>query len=83
MISNLKGIDLALFDLVKALKKDALFWHAVWKSAGSPLNNCLHNIMRSTRYTYHRAVKKCKRAELDIKKSKLLDTCVNGNGDLF
>jgi hypothetical protein len=27
--------------------------------------------------------KKCKKAELTIKKSKLLDSCINGNGDLF
>ena len=27
--------------------------------------------------------KKCQKAELTIKKSKLMDACLNGNGDLF
>ena len=27
--------------------------------------------------------KKCQRAENTIRKSKLLDACINGNGDLF
>ena len=43
----------------------------------------LHKIMKRTRNTYHREFKKCVKAEKHIKKSKLLDACINGNGDLF
>ena len=53
------------------------------KSAGRPLNNQLHNIMKTPRNKYNAEFKKCKKAEDTIKKSKLLDACLNGNEDLF
>ena len=72
------------FDVkVKPFKEDAYFWHSIWKSSGRPMNNQLHNIMKRTRNRYHMEFKKCQKAELTIKKSKLLDACLNGNGDLF
>ena len=39
--------------------------------------------MKRTRNIYHVEFKKCVKAETKIKKSKLLDTCINGIGDLF
>ena len=39
--------------------------------------------MKNSRNKYHYEFKKCERAEKNIKKSKLLDACLNGNGDLF
>ena len=68
---------------VKPFKETAYFWSAVWKSAGRPLNTQLHNIMKRSRNRYHIEFKKCKKAELKIKKNKLLDACLNGNGSLF
>ena len=68
---------------VKPFKEASYFWHQVWKSAGRPLNTELHNLMKRTRNRYHMEHKKCVKAELTIKKSKLLDACLNGNGDLF
>ena len=68
---------------MKPYKEDAYFWHSIWKSAGRPINTQLHNIMKRTRNRYHMEFKKCKRTEQTIKKSKLLDACLNGNGDLF
>ena len=44
---------------VKPFKEEAFFWHAVWKSAGKPLNTQLHTIMKTTRNKYHREYKKC------------------------
>ena len=70
-------------DQVRPFKETSLFWHQVWKSAGCPLNTELHKIMKKTRNVYHYEYKKCVRAEAKIKKSKLLDACINGNGDLF
>ena len=70
-------------DRVKPFKDTAYFWHQVWKSANCPLNTHLHNIMKKTRNRYHMEFKKCKKSELTIKKSKLLDACLNGDGDLF
>ena len=59
------------------------FWHSIWKSAGKPMNNQVHSIMKRTRNKYHMELKKCRKAEQIIKKTKLLDACLNGNGDLF
>ena len=70
-------------ELVKPYKDTAYFWSSVWKSAGKPINTALHNIMKHTRNVYHREVKKCVKAENTIKKNKLLDSCINGKGDLF
>ena len=68
---------------VKPHKETAYFWHSVWKSAGRPINTEVHRIMKRTRNRYHMEYKKCQKAELSIKKTKLLDACLNGNGDLF
>ena len=39
--------------------------------------------MKKTRNTYHFHYRKCKKSEELISKNKLLDACINGNGDLF
>ena len=44
---------------------------------------CRSNIIKRTRNMYHYEYKKCIKAEDIIKKSKLLDSCLNGEGDLF
>ena len=68
---------------VKPFQEEALFWHAIWISAGKPLNNTLHNIMKRTRNIYHYQIRKCKRSVDIIRKNKLLDACINSNGDIF
>ena len=64
-------------------KEKLLFWHQVWQSAGSPLNCQLHNVMKNARNVYHYQLRKCKKHENMIKRNKLLDACINGNGDIF
>ena len=46
---------------VKPLRDDAIFWHHVWKDAGSPPVGALADVMRNTRAQYHRAAKHHKR----------------------
>ena len=70
-------------DLVKSYKEEALFWHAIWSSAGKPINNTLHNIMKRTRNIYHYHIRKCRRSADMVRKNKLMDDCLNGNGDVF
>ena len=70
-------------DLVKPYKDDSFFWHQVWVSAGRPINNVLHSVMKRTRNLYHFHLKKCKKAENSIRRNKLLDACLNGNGNIF
>ena len=40
-------------------------------------------MMKKTRNKYHYEYKKCQRAEEKVKKSKLFEACVSGDGDLF
>ena len=68
---------------VKPFKDNAYFWHQVWRSAGRPINTELHRIMKHTRNVYHYQCKKCKKSENAVRRNKLLDACLNGNGDLF
>ena len=68
---------------VKPYKDNAYFWHQIWKSAGKPMNNDLHRIMKKTRNQYHFQYKKCCKAKEIIQRNKLLSACLNEEGDLF
>ena len=68
---------------VKPYRDTAHFWSQVWKSAGRPVNTVLHSIMKRSRNIYHYQYRKCERSEETIKKNKILDACINGDGDLF
>ena len=70
-------------DHVKPFREEAYFWHQLWVSYGKPLNTDIHKMMKKTRNKYHYEYKKCCKADLKIKSSKLLDSCLNGGGDLF
>ena len=70
-------------DLVKPYRDAAHFWNQVWKSAGRPTNTFLHSVMKRSRNVYHYQYKKCHKSEKVIRGNKLLDACVNGDGDLF
>ena len=68
---------------VKPFRDKAYFWHQVWDSAGRPINTELHRIMKKTKNVYHFQYRKCRKSEEIITKNKLLDACINGNGDIF
>ena len=68
---------------VNPARKDALFWHAVWISAGRPVHGGLHQVMCWTRNKYHYAVRKAKREAAKIKSTKLLEAAVEGNISLM
>ena len=70
-------------EYVKPFRDKAFFWHQVWLSAGRPINCQLHLVMKHTRNVYHYEVRKIKRSEQIIKKNRLLDACLNGNGEIF
>ena len=75
--------SLACWDEVREYKQTASFWFQVWVSAGRPINTELHKIMKRTRNTFHYVMRKCKKSEENIKKSKLLNACLGEGGDLF
>ena len=69
---------------VKPFKERSLFWSAICKSAGKPINNELHQIMKKCRNEYHYQVKKVIKAQNEIKRSKLLSCLIDeGSSDIF
>ena len=70
-------------EFVKPYRETALFWSQVWKSAGRPQNTVLHTIMKRSRNIYHYEYRKCSKSKELIRKNKILDSCINGTGDLF
>ena len=70
-------------DDIEPHKQTAYFWHAVWQSAGRPLNCTLHSIMKRTRNVYHLQIRKNKRMQNQIKRNDLLECCLNGKGNIF
>ena len=64
-------------EFVAPYKKDSVFWRAVWVSAGRPLDTQLHSVMKHTRTKYHHAIKKVRRHEAELRRSKFLDACLN------
>ena len=68
---------------VEPARKDSVFWHAVWQSAGRPTDGELYNIMKRTRSRYHTAIRKVRRAAEQIKAQKLLEASVSGGSDLM
>ena len=69
--------------LVHPYRQSAQFWYQVWDSAGRPLNTQLHLVMKRTRNLFHYQVRKLRKASDTIAKNKLLDACLNGDGNLF
>ena len=67
---------------MKPCRENARFWFSVWLSAGKPLNCELHKIMRRTKNIFHYQVKKCKKAEEQIRKQKLLSAVLDPDSDV-
>ena len=67
---------------VRPFRENARFWFSVWLSAGKPLNCELHRIMRRTKNIFHYHVKKCKKAEDQIRKQKLLSAVLDPDSDV-
>jgi hypothetical protein len=47
-------------DHVREAREQAIFWHSLWKNAGSPCNGVVADIRRTTRARYHLAIKRLK-----------------------
>ena len=68
---------------VQPFKETAHFWHSIWLSLGRSINCEIHNVMKRSRNVYHYHLRKCKKAQDKIKRDKLLNACINGNGNIF
>ena len=70
-------------DEIKPYRDEAYFWHSIWQSAGRPLNCQLHSLMKKTRNQYHLHIRKSKRMLDQIKRNDLLNSCLNGEENLY
>ena len=69
---------------IQPFKDKAMFWLAIWVSAGRPMNTQLHHLMKKTRNVYHFQIRKCKKMKDILKKNTFLRACIdNKNTDLF
>ena len=68
---------------VEPLRKDALFWHAVWISSERPNTGALHSVMTHSRNKYHYAVRRVKKLSKTIRASNLLDAASKGDANLL
>jgi exonuclease III len=64
-------------EFVKYYKEQAIFWHVLWKSNGSPRLGTIAGIRRKTRLEYHTAIKYVKNNEKRISANKLADAFFN------
>ena len=70
-------------EAVAPCRKDSLFWHSVWLSAGRPNTGQLFEIMKRTRNRFHHALRKVRKAADTIKIQKLLHAAMLGGADLI
>ena len=68
---------------IQPFKDTSMFWHAIWESAGRPINTELHNIMKRTRNMYHYQIRKGKKLADAMMKDSLIQACIDNNGDIF
>ena len=68
---------------IEPYRQDALCWHAVWLSAGRPINSELHKVMKRTRNMYHLHIRKNKRVIDKIKSNGLREACLNNQNGIF
>ena len=68
---------------VDPVKDTAHFWHAIWKSAGKPINCHLHTIMKKTRNRYHLIIRKKRRLLERMKRDNMLQSCLENDGNIF
>ena len=65
-------------DHVAPLKRDSLWWHSVWLSAGRPASGALHQVMCHVRGKYHLAVRQAKRIAGTAKARELASAAEEG-----
>ena len=69
---------------IQPFKDRSMLWHAIWVSAGKPINTQLHKLMKRARNIYHLQIRRTKKMKDILMKNSLLKACIkNKNGDIF
>ena len=66
-------------ETVREQRERSLFWHGLWRAAGSPRTGVVAHIMRSTRARYHRAVKDAKRNAKSAQSRLMAESIASGD----
>ena len=70
-------------EIVAPYKRDAAFWHFLWREADRPDRGEVRNIMVKTRNQYHYAVRKVKKMAGSIRERRLLEASEAGSVKLL
>ena len=70
-------------DSIQPLKDKSLFWHNIWVDMGRPHEGIVAHIRRSTRASYHRAIRQALKDGNNIVKNKLADSILRNNSRDF
>ncbi len=65
------------------LRKQAIFWHRIWKDNNSPREGLLADIRRTTRSKYHCALREVKRNEDEIVANKMAESMLTNSTKSF
>ena len=68
---------------VAPFRKDSLFWHSIWLSAGRPQSGELYRIMVTCRNRYHYAIRKAKNNSKILSATKLIEASERGDSELL
>jgi hypothetical protein len=61
-------------EYVRPYRDKSLFWHKIWKEAGSPRNGALADIMRSIRFKYHSSIRESRKNEECLRKQAFAES---------
>lgn len=70
-------------DYVQSKKQECIYWHSIWKDAGSPRSGVLCNIRNSTRAKYHYAIRYVKNNRDVIVNNRMANNLLNNNTKSF
>ena len=70
-------------DSIQPLKDKSLFWHNIWVDMGRPHEGIVAHIRRSTRASYHRAIRQALKDGNNVVKNKLADSILRNNSRDF
>ena len=71
------------WESVEPFRKEARYWHAVWKKEKTPSKGWLHDTMVKWKRQYHYAVRRGNGRSNKVRAEKLLEASMKGDVDLL
>jgi hypothetical protein len=70
-------------EYVEPVRQKSLFWHRLWYDCGRPRSGVVADVMRRTRATYHRTMRRVKRNEQVIVRQRFADASLRSGAAIF